>query len=71
MAWLVLKRGEKWLFGVKFGLRYTKAIELLRAGVPVILVQDQLIHAYLTTTAVYLRISGQEAREILREIGLV
>ena len=52
-------------------LRHTRAIELLRAGVPVTLVQDQLGHAYLTTTAVYLRISGQEAREILRERGLV
>jgi len=52
-------------------LRHTRAIELLRAGVPVTLVQDQFGHAYLTTTAVYLRISGQEAREILRERGLV
>ncbi len=52
-------------------LRHTRAIELLKAGVPVTLVQDQLGHAYLTTTAVYLRISGQEAREILRERGLV
>jgi len=52
-------------------LRHTRAIELLRAGVPVTLVQDQLGHAYLTTTAVYLRISGQEARKILRERGLV
>jgi len=52
-------------------LRHTRAIELLRAGVPVTIVQDQLGHAYLTTTAVYLRISGQEAREILKERGLV
>ncbi|CAD7775508.1 Tyrosine recombinase XerD [Candidatus Methanoperedenaceae archaeon GB37] len=43
-------------------LRHTRAIELLRAGVPVTIVQDLLGHSALTTTAVYLRISGQEAR---------
>jgi len=52
-------------------LRHTRAIELLRAGVPITIVQDQLGHAYLTTTAVYLKLSGQEAKEILRERGLV
>ena len=52
-------------------LRHTRAIEMLRAGVPVTVVQDQLGHAYLTTTAVYLRISGQEAKRILLEKGLL
>ncbi|CAD7774218.1 Tyrosine recombinase XerC [Candidatus Methanoperedenaceae archaeon GB50] len=52
-------------------LRHTRAIELLRAGVPVTIVQDLLGHSALTTTAVYLRISGQEAKGILREKGLV
>jgi len=52
-------------------LRHTRAIELLRAGVPVTIVQDLLGHSALTTTAIYLRISGQEARGILREKGLI
>jgi len=52
-------------------LRHTRAVELLRAGVPITIVQDILGHSALTTTAVYLRISGQEAREILREKGLI
>ena len=52
-------------------LRHTRAIELLRAGVPVTIVQDLLGHSALTTTAIYLKISGQEAKEILREKGLL
>ncbi len=52
-------------------LRHTRAIELLRAGVPVTIVQDILGHSALTTTAVYLKISGQEAKNILREKGLI
>lgn len=52
-------------------LRHTRAIEMLRAGVPVTIVQNQLGHAYLTTTAVYLRISGVEARQILKDKGLL
>ena len=52
-------------------LRHTRAIELLRAGVPVTIVQDILGHSALTTTAIYLRMSGQEAKEILREKGLI
>ena len=52
-------------------LRHTRAIELLRAGVPVTIVQDLLGHSALTTTAVYLRISGQEAKGILKEKGLI
>ncbi|HDL89661.1 MAG TPA: site-specific integrase [Thermodesulforhabdus norvegica] len=52
-------------------LRHTRAIEMLRAGVPVTVVQDQLGHAYLSTTAVYLKISGAEARQILKSKGLI
>ena len=52
-------------------LRHTRAIELLRAGVPVTIVQDLLGHSALTTTAIYLKISGQEAKGILREKGLI
>ncbi len=52
-------------------LRHTRAIELLRAGIPVTLVQDMLGHASLNTTAVYLRISGQEAKSILKDKGMI
>ena len=52
-------------------LRHTRAMELLRAGVPVTLVQDILGHSALTTTAAYLRISGQEARSILQDKGMI
>jgi len=52
-------------------LRHTRAIELLRAGVPVTIVQDLLGHSALTTTAVYLKISGQEAKGILKEKKLI
>ena len=52
-------------------LRHTRAIELLKAGVPVTIVQDILGHSALTTTAIYLRMSGQEAKGILREKGLI
>ena len=52
-------------------LRHTRAIELLRAGVPVTIVQDLLGHSALTTTAIYLKMSGQEAKGILRDKGLL
>jgi len=52
-------------------LRHTRAIELLRAGAPVTIVQDILGHSALTTTAIYLRTSGQEAKSILKEKGLI
>jgi len=52
-------------------LRHTRAIELLRAGVPVSVVQQLLGHAYLSTTAIYLRFSGVEIKTILRDRGLI
>lgn len=50
-------------------LRHTRAVELLKKGVPVAAVQEILGHASLTTTAVYLRLSGQDVRTILRDRG--
>jgi len=52
-------------------LRHTRALELLRAGVPVTVVQELLGHASLNTTALYLRFSGEEIRTILRDRGLI
>jgi len=39
--------------------------------VPVTVVQDILGHSALTTTAMYLRISGYEAKEILKQKGII
>ena len=52
-------------------LRHTRAIELLRSGVPITAVQQLLGHASLTTTAVYLQLSGAEVKSILKEKGLI
>lgn len=52
-------------------LRHTRATELLKGGVPITVVQDLLGHSALTTTAVYLRISGQEAKLILKDRGFI
>jgi molybdate transport system regulatory protein len=52
-------------------LRHTRAIELLRSGVPVTIVQDLLGHSSLNTTAIYLRMSSQEAKMILKDRGLI
>jgi len=52
-------------------LRHTRATELLKGGVPITVVQDILGHSALTTTAVYLRISGQEAKMILKDRGFL
>ena len=52
-------------------LRHTRAVELLRAGVPVTAVQQLLGHSFLSTTAVYLVLSGQEIKQVLRDKGLI
>lgn len=52
-------------------LRHTRATELLKGGVPITVVQDILGHSAITTTAVYLRISGQEAKQILKDRGFI
>jgi len=52
-------------------LRHTRAIELLRNGVPVTAVQSILGHASLSTTAVYLRYSGMEIKQILKDRGVI
>ena len=50
-------------------LRHTRAIKLVRAGVPVTAVQQFLGHADVTTTAIYLRFSGMEIRRIMEDRG--
>jgi integrase len=52
-------------------LRHTRAIELLRSGVPVTIVKDLLGHSSLNTTAIYLRMSAQESKMVLKDKGLI
>ena len=52
-------------------LRHTRPMEMVRAGVPLTIVQQILGHSNLNTTAVYLQFSGQEAKAILKERGLI
>lgn len=52
-------------------LRHTRAMEMVRAGVPLTIVPHVLGHANLNTTAVYLQFSGQEAKAILKDRGLI
>ena len=52
-------------------LRHTRAIEMVRAGVPLTIVQKLLGHARLTTTAIYLNFSAAEEKEILKRKGLL
>jgi len=52
-------------------LRHTRALEMIRAGVPLTIVQQILGHSNLNTTAVYLQFSGQEAKAILKDRGLI
>ncbi|MDQ7032367.1 MAG: tyrosine-type recombinase/integrase [Desulfonauticus sp.] len=52
-------------------LRHTRAIELLRSGVPVTGVQQILGHTDISTTAIYLQLSGTEIKQIMRDRGLI
>ena len=52
-------------------LRHTRAIELLRAGVPVTALQSILGHSSLNTTAAYLKFSNIEIKSILEEKGVI
>jgi integrase len=52
-------------------LRHTRAIELLRAGVPLTTVQDLLGHSVRSSTVIYVQRSEITPRKILREKGLI
>lgn len=52
-------------------LRHTRAIELLCNGVLMTVVQDLLGHASISTAAMYLKFSAQEARQILKDRRLI
>lgn len=52
-------------------LRHTRALKLVQANVPLTIVQQILGHYNLNTTAIYLNFSGQEAKQILKDRGLL
>lgn len=72
----ILKRyqtetGQTNFFPHPHSLRHSRAIELLSAGVPVTAVQDLLGHSSLLTTVEYLKLSGQDIKNILRDKELI
>ncbi len=52
-------------------LRHTRAMELLRSGIPITAVQSFLGHASLNSTSVYLRFSNMEVKQMMKEKGLI
>ena len=52
-------------------LRHTRAIELIRASMPITAVRDLLGHSSITTTAIYLQLSNVEAKFMMQEKGLL
>lgn len=46
-------------------LRHTKAVHLLRSGVPLIYIRDFLGHASVTTTEIYAKVDAEEKRKAL------
>ena len=52
-------------------LRHTRAIELLRAGMPITAVRDLLGHSSITTTSIYLQLSNVETKFMMQEKGLL
>ena len=63
--------GQKSIHPHPHTLRHTRAIELVRAGVPVPAVQSVLGHASMLTTAEYVRLTNSEVKTILKEKGLI
>lgn len=48
-------------------LRHSKAVHLLRSGVPLIYIRDILGHASVTTTEIYAKVDAEETRKALEE----
>ena len=48
-------------------LRHTKAIHLLRSGVPLIYIRDILGHVSVTTTEIYAKVDAEEKRKALED----
>lgn len=67
----VREDGSRELFPHPHTLRHTRAIELLKAGLPVPAVQDLLGHSSMLTTAQYVRLSGQDTKQFMKQLGLL
>jgi len=67
----VRANGSRELFPHPHTLRHTRAIELLKAGLPVPAVQDLLGHSSMLTTAQYVRLSGQDTKQFMKQLGLL
>lgn len=52
-------------------LRHTRALEMVRAGVPIKTIQGLLGHAAALSTVIYLQVSETAPRKILKEKGLL
>lgn len=52
-------------------LRHTRAIELLRNGIPITAVQSVMGHASVTVTARYLQFTNVEIKEMLKQKNLI
>lgn len=52
-------------------LRHSRAMEMINENVPLNAIQQVLGHTSILTTAMYLRISGRDTEQILRERGLI
>jgi integrase len=48
-------------------LRHSKAIHLLRSGVPLIYIRDILGHASVTTTEIYARVDAEDKRKAIED----
>lgn len=51
---------------ITYILKRTRAVDLLGAGVTTTIIQGLLEHFVFTTTSIYLKISAQEAKGILK-----
>ena len=52
-------------------LRHSKAVHLLRSGVPLIYIRDFLGHASVTTTEIYARVDAEEKRKALESTYVI
>jgi len=46
-------------------LRHSKAVHLLRSGVPLIYIRDFLGHLSVTTTEIYAKVDAEQKRKVL------
>jgi site-specific recombinase XerD len=70
-GWRVIKNvmSEAGIFGPKAcprGLRHSFGVGTLQSGVPLHLIQRWMGHARMTTTSIYLNVSGSEEAELAR-----